>query len=141
MTFDLNCHLKSINMSFKELGLKESILTAIRTKGYEKPSIIQEKAIPQILAGRDLLASSQTGSGKTAGFTLPILQLLSNKQVSKKRNIRALILTPTRELAAQVSSNVETYGANLHLRSTVIFGGVNQNPQLCFWCFPSVSFF
>ena len=130
MTFDLNCHLKSINMSFKELGLKESILTAIRTKGYEKPSIIQEKAIPQILAGRDLLASSQTGSGKTAGFTLPILQLLSNKQVSKKRNIRALILTPTRELAAQVSSNVETYGANLHLRSTVIFGGVNQNPQV-----------
>ena len=117
-------------MSFNHLGLNESILSAIRKKGYEKPSIIQEKAIPQILAGRDLLASSQTGSGKTAGFTLPILQKLSSQQPSKQKGIRALVLTPTRELAAQVASNVETYGANLHLKSAVIFGGVNQNPQV-----------
>ena len=117
-------------MSFEKLGLNRSILSAIRKKGYEKPSTIQAKAIPQILAGRDLLASSQTGTGKTAGFTLPMLQLLSTKNTGKKRPIRALVLTPTRELAAQVFDNVKTYGENLELRSTVIFGGVNQNPQV-----------
>lgn len=117
-------------MSFENLGLNQSILSAVRKKGYEKPSTIQTKAIPQILAGRDLLASSQTGTGKTAGFTLPMLQLLSSRTLGKKRPIRALVLTPTRELAAQVFDNVKTYGENLDLRSTVIFGGVNQSPQV-----------
>ncbi|OZV69080.1 DEAD/DEAH box helicase [Winogradskyella aurantia] len=117
-------------MSFKSLGLSEPLLKAIAKKGYETPSPIQTKAIPPILEGKDVLASAQTGTGKTAGFTLPLLYLLSEHPKEKYRPIRALILTPTRELAAQVYANVKEYGEFLNLRSAVIFGGVNQNPQV-----------
>lgn len=116
-------------MSFEQLGLNKDILKAIAEKGYTKPSPIQEKAIPEILKGNDVLASAQTGTGKTAGFTLPILDLLSKAAPSKKRKIRALILTPTRELAAQVLEEVKTYSKHLNVQSFVIFGGVNENPQ------------
>ena len=117
-------------MSFATLGLSKSLLHAINKKGYTTPSPIQEKAIPHILKGSDVMASAQTGTGKTAGFTLPLLQILSESHQPKRRPIRALVLTPTRELAAQVEENVKTYSEFLHLESTVIFGGVNQNPQI-----------
>jgi ATP-dependent RNA helicase RhlE len=116
-------------MSFKSLGLSEPILRAISKKGYEHPSPIQVKAIPPILQGKDILASAQTGTGKTAGFTLPLLHLLSENPKEKYRPIRALVLTPTRELAAQVYANVKEYSEFLNIKSAVIFGGVNQNPQ------------
>ena len=116
-------------MSFNSLGLDKELVKAVEDKGYTNPSPIQEKAIPLILEGRDVLASAQTGTGKTAGFTLPMLQILSKRQMSK-RPIRALVLTPTRELAAQVFDNVREYSAHLDIRSTVIFGGVNQKPQV-----------
>jgi ATP-dependent RNA helicase RhlE len=117
-------------MSFKSLGLSEALLKAVSKKGYTTPSPIQEKAIPLILEGKDVLASAQTGTGKTAGFTLPMLQILSENRNAKFRPIRALILTPTRELAAQVHANVKEYSEFLNIRSTVIFGGVNQKPQV-----------
>ena len=117
-------------MNFDDLGLMPSLLKAVKEKGYEVPSPIQEKAIPLILTGRDILASAQTGTGKTAGFTLPLLQKLSENEPKGKRNIRALILTPTRELAAQIYDNVLEYSKHINLRSTVIFGGVNQRPQV-----------
>lgn len=117
-------------MNFKDLGLSDALLKAIDKKGYTVPSPIQEKAIPEVLKGKDVLASAQTGTGKTAGFTLPMLQLLGKGQREGKRKIRALVLTPTRELAAQVLENVKEYSEFMHIRSTVIFGGVNQNPQV-----------
>jgi ATP-dependent RNA helicase RhlE len=117
-------------MSFQSLGLSDALLKAISKKGYTQPSPIQEKAIPPVLEGHDVLASAQTGTGKTAGFTLPILQLLSLEAPLRNRPVRALILTPTRELAAQIYENVREYGEFLDLRSAVIFGGVNQNPQI-----------
>lgn len=117
-------------MSFNTLGLSPSILKAIEEKGYTTPSPIQEKAIPVILDRKDILASAQTGTGKTAGFTLPILQILSQNPPAGRRKIRALVLTPTRELAAQILENVREYSTYLDIRSTVIFGGVNQNPQV-----------
>ena len=117
-------------MSFSSLGLSDALLKAISKKGYTTPSPIQQKAIPPILEGKDVLASAQTGTGKTAGFTLPILQLLSQGKHLSHSPIRALILTPTRELAAQILANIKEYGEFLHLRSTVIFGGVNQKPQV-----------
>lgn len=117
-------------MSFKSLGLSDALLHAVNKQGYTEPSPIQQKAIPLILEGKDVLASAQTGTGKTAGFTLPLLQILSETKQPKRRPIRALVLTPTRELAAQVSENVVSYSEFLHLNSTVIFGGVNQNPQV-----------
>ena len=117
-------------MSFKSLGLSEPILKAIAKKGYDTPSPIQAKAIPPVLEGKDVLASAQTGTGKTAGFTLPLLHLLSENPKEKYRPIRALILTPTRELAAQVHANVKEYSEFLNIRSAVIFGGVNQKPQV-----------
>ncbi|HEU4789063.1 MAG TPA: DEAD/DEAH box helicase [Flavobacterium sp.] len=117
-------------MSFNSLGLSDALLKAISKKGYTTPSPIQQKAIPPILEGKDVLASAQTGTGKTAGFTLPILQLLSQGKHLSHRPIRALILTPTRELAAQILANIKEYSTYLDLRSTVIFGGVNQNPQV-----------
>jgi len=117
-------------MSFESLGLSAALLKAVNKKGYTEPSPIQEKAIPVILQRKDVLASAQTGTGKTAGFTLPMLQILAEKPIDKRRPIRALILTPTRELAAQVHANVEEYGEFVDIRSTVIFGGVNQNPQV-----------
>ena len=117
-------------MSFNSLGLSDALLKAVSKKGYTHPSPIQEKAIPAILEGKDILASAQTGTGKTAGFTLPMLQLLSLGQHLRHRPVRALVLTPTRELAAQVFANVKEYGEFLDLRSAVIFGGVNQKPQV-----------
>ncbi|AXP81670.1 ATP-dependent RNA helicase RhlE [Mariniflexile rhizosphaerae] len=117
-------------MQFNSLGLSQALLKAISKKGYTTPSPIQQKAIPPILQGKDVLASAQTGTGKTAGFTLPLLHILSENPKEKYRPIRALILTPTRELAAQVYANVKEYSEFLELRSAVIFGGVNQNPQV-----------
>ena len=116
-------------MSFSNLGLIEPILKAIADKGYTTPSPIQKQAIPLILEKKDVLAGAQTGTGKTAGFTLPLLQLLSNKKHAGKPYVRALILTPTRELAAQVHESVEQYGKYLPFKSSVIFGGVGINPQ------------
>jgi ATP-dependent RNA helicase RhlE len=117
-------------MSFQSLGLSDALLKAISKKGYTTPSPIQQKAIPPVLEGKDVLASAQTGTGKTAGFTLPILQLLSQGKHLSHRPIRALILTPTRELAAQILANIKEYSEFLDIRSAVIFGGVNQNPQV-----------
>ena len=117
-------------MSFTSLGLSDALLKAISKQGYTEPTPIQQKAIPVVLEGHDILASAQTGTGKTAGFTLPMLHKLSQNQVAKHRPIRALVLTPTRELAAQVHANIKTYSQFLDIRSTVIFGGVNQNPQI-----------
>jgi ATP-dependent RNA helicase RhlE len=119
---------------FSTLGLSDQIVRAVVAQGYTKPTPIQAQAIPVVLSGQDLLAGAQTGTGKTAGFTLPILHLLSNKVVKRsstgKIPIRALILTPTRELAAQVEESVQTYGKHLPLTSMVIYGGVNINPQI-----------
>ena len=117
---------------FTDLGLSEPILRAINDAGYTTPTPIQAQAIPQVLTGGDLLAGAQTGTGKTAGFTLPILHILSQKPVSDlgKGRPRCLMLTPTRELAAQIEESVKTYGKYLSLTSTVIFGGVNINPQI-----------
>ena len=117
-------------MSFQSLGLSDALLKAVSKKGYTTPSPIQQKAIPPVLEGKDVLASAQTGTGKTAGFTLPILQLLSQGKHLSHRPIRGLILTPTRELAAQILANIKEYSEFLDIRSTVIFGGVNQNPQV-----------
>lgn len=117
-------------MSFNTLGLSEALLKAVAKKGYSEPSPIQEKAIPLILERKDVLASAQTGTGKTAGFTLPLLHILSQENPKRRRPIRALVLTPTRELAAQVYDNVRAYSEFLDFRSTVIFGGVNQKPQV-----------
>lgn len=117
-------------MSFKTLGLSDALLRAIDQKGYTVPSPIQEKAIPPILERKDVLASAQTGTGKTAGFTLPLLQILSQGKNLRKRPIRALVLTPTRELAAQILDNVRAYSEFQDLRSMVVFGGVNANPQI-----------
>jgi ATP-dependent RNA helicase RhlE len=117
-------------MSFSTLGLNAHLQKAIAEQGYTQPTAIQQKAIPLILAKKDVLAGAQTGTGKTAGFTLPLLQLLNEKKPnSSKKEVRALILTPTRELAAQVGESVSTYGKYLNLSSTVIFGGVGFNPQ------------
>jgi len=117
-------------MSFNSLGLSNALLKAISKQGYTSPTPIQQKAIPLILEGKDLLASAQTGTGKTAGFTLPMLQILSQGRQLRNRPIRALVLTPTRELAAQVYANVKAYSEFLDIRSAVIFGGVNQKPQV-----------
>jgi len=117
-------------MKFEDLGLEPSLLKAIQEKGYTEPSPIQEKAIPVILKRKDVLASAQTGTGKTAGFTLPLLQVLSQTKSDTHRKVRTLVLTPTRELAAQIYDNVEEYSTYIDIRSTVIFGGVNQKPQV-----------
>jgi ATP-dependent RNA helicase RhlE len=117
-------------MLFKDLGLSAELLRAVEKQGYDKATPIQEQAIPLVLEGKDLLAGAQTGTGKTAGFTLPVLQQLqqSHKQ-GQKRHPRVLVLTPTRELAAQVHESVRDYGQFLPFRSAVIFGGVSINPQ------------
>ena len=117
-------------MTFEQLGLSAPLLRAVQEKGYSEPSPIQREAIPPVLAGRDIMAAAQTGTGKTAGFTLPILQRLSEAQPSHPHRLRALIITPTRELAAQVGDSVVTYGAHLPLKSAVVFGGVKINPQI-----------
>ena len=118
-------------MSFNSLGLSSELLRAVADQGYTKPTPVQLQAIPLILEGKDILAGTQTGTGKTAGFALPLLQLLSKRTVVKGKNcVRALILTPTRELAAQVEESVAAYGKHLPLQSTVIYGGVKINPQI-----------
>ncbi len=117
-------------MSFENLGLSDDILKALTRKGYTEPSLIQAQAIPAVLKGRDLMAAAQTGTGKTAGFTLPILELLRKGQPAKAKQVRTLIITPTRELAAQIQESVESYGKHLKLTSTVVFGGVKINPQI-----------
>ncbi len=117
-------------MNFNDLNLSPTLLQAIGEQGYSSPSPIQVKAIPPVLAGKDVMAAAQTGTGKTAGFTLPILQNLSTGPRANPNQARALIITPTRELAAQVGESVSTYGRHLPLRSTVVFGGVKINPQM-----------
>ena len=117
-------------MQFDSLGLSTEILKAVTEKGYTSPSPIQEKAIPPVLAGKDVMAAAQTGTGKTAGFTLPILHRLSGGKQATRNQVRTLVFTPTRELAAQVQESVSTYGKYLPLRSAVVFGGVKINPQM-----------
>ena len=124
-------------MSFATLGLSDAIVRAVTEQGYTTPTPIQAQAIPAVLGGGDLLAGAQTGTGKTAGFTLPLLQRLSTdavgaaqKSKNSPRAIRALVLTPTRELAAQVEESVRTYGKYTNLNSACVFGGVGINPQI-----------
>lgn len=117
-------------MSFSSLGLSAALVKAVEEKGYSKPSPIQLEAIPAVLTGRDVMAAAQTGTGKTASFTLPLLQRLENGLRVSANNVRALVLTPTRELAAQVHDSVVLYGKHLRLRSAVVFGGVKINPQM-----------
>jgi len=121
-------------MTFEELNLAAAIVKAVREQGYEIPTAIQAQAIPLILEGRDLLGGAQTGTGKTAAFTLPMLHRLTMSRSAQNKfggtGIRALVLTPTRELAAQVEESIRTYGKYLQLSSTVIFGGVGMNPQI-----------
>jgi len=120
-------------MSFEKLGLSKHLLKAIKEQGYEKPTPIQEQSIPIILKRKDILAGAQTGTGKTASFTLPMLELLTRAKPSKDKkahHVKALILTPTRELASQVQESVSLYGKHLPFKSAVIFGGVKINPQI-----------
>ncbi len=118
-------------MSFEPLGLSAELLRAISEQGYTTATPIQQKAIPLVVSGQDVVAAAQTGTGKTAAFTLPILHQLSQQPVARgKRPIRALVLTPTRELAAQIGENTDGYGKYTGLRSAVIFGGVKINPQI-----------
>jgi ATP-dependent RNA helicase RhlE len=119
-------------MSFDSLGLSAELRRAVSEQGYSEPTPVQRQAIPVILQGRDILAGAQTGTGKTAGFTLPLLQRLGAQpcRPHSRRAVRALILTPTRELAAQVGESVDSYGRHLPLSSAVIFGGVKINPQI-----------
>ena len=118
-------------MTFDELNLLEPILRALKTEGYTQPTPIQEKSIPLLLQRKDLLGCAQTGTGKTAAFTIPILQLLHTDELYKKgpQGIKALILTPTRELAIQIGESIHAYGRHLRLKHTVIFGGVSQKSQ------------
>ncbi len=117
-------------MSFPSLGLSAPLLRAIKEKGYSTPFPIQTKAIPAILSRKDVMAAAQTGTGKTAGFTLPMLQRLAHGSRVKSNHIRALVLTPTRELAIQVADSIKTYGKHLNLKSEVVYGGVKINPQM-----------
>lgn len=117
-------------MSFVSLALREPLLRAVSELGYLEPSPIQIQAIPAILSGKDVLASAQTGTGKTASFVLPILQKLMDQPSAKNNQTRVLIVTPTRELAAQVHDSIVQYGRHLSLRSAVVFGGVKINPQM-----------
>ena len=119
-------------MLFKELNIIEPILKAVEEVGYEKPTPIQERAIPPILEGRDILGCAQTGTGKTAAFSIPVLQNMvkKNKCNERRRIIQALIVAPTRELAIQIGENFTTYSKHLNIKNTVIFGGVNQGAQV-----------
>jgi len=121
---------RDFSMRFSELGLSAPILKALHEQRYETPTPIQLQAIPTIMRGADVMAAAQTGTGKTAGFTLPILELLSKSKPMQTRQIRALILMPTRELAAQILHSVTTYGKHMSLRATAVFGGVKMNPQI-----------
>ena len=119
--------------TFADTGLSENLLRAVSDKGYDTPSPIQAQAIPAVLARKDMIAAAQTGTGKTAGFTLPMMQILDetgDAKPSRGRPIRALVLTPTRELAAQVEKSIEDYGKYLQPRSMVVYGGVKIRPQI-----------
>ncbi|MEQ8428457.1 MAG: DEAD/DEAH box helicase [Gammaproteobacteria bacterium] len=117
-------------MSFANLGLSEAILRAVEKSGYTTPTPIQLKAIPAILEGRDMMAAAQTGTGKTAGFTLPLLEMLSKNRTLKPKHARSLVITPTRELAAQVEESVKKYGKFINLKAAVVYGGVNMHQQI-----------
>jgi ATP-dependent RNA helicase RhlE len=125
-------HHQTVKVDFKELNLIEPVLRALSQEGYERPTPIQEQAIPAVLEHRDLLGCAQTGTGKTAAFTVPILQIMHAETDTSdaKRPIRTLILTPTRELAIQIDESIRAYGRHLKLKSLVIFGGVSQSPQV-----------
>ncbi len=117
-------------MSFDTLGLQQNILKAIKKQGYDQPSPIQLQAIPQVLKGKDLMAAAQTGTGKTASFTLPLLNRFASQTGAPANQAKSLILTPTRELAIQVAESVDSYGAFMNLKSCVVYGGVKINPQM-----------
>src|SRR3989344_4440815 len=117
-------------MTFSNLKLIKPLISALEKKGYTDPTPIQQQAIPIVLQGKDIFGCAQTGTGKTAAFALPILQLLDSKQSASKKGIKALILAPTRELALQISENFKEYGANLGLSHVTIFGGVSQFHQV-----------
>ena len=117
-------------MTFSSLGLADTLLRAVAARGYTVPTPIQLQAIPAVLSGRDVMGAAQTGTGKTAAFTLPLLQRLATMPALKSRGIRALILSPTRELAAQIQDSVEQYGRHMALKSAVVFGGVGSGPQI-----------
>ena len=117
-------------MNFDSLGLRAELLRAVREQGFDAPTTIQQRAIPSVLAGRDVMASARTGTGKTAAFVLPLLQRLADRPAAASGRPHVLILTPTRELAAQVYENITALGRHLRLRSAVVFGGVNINPQI-----------
>ncbi|MFV8819995.1 DEAD/DEAH box helicase [Haliea sp. E17] len=117
-------------MLFTDLGLRRELLDAVAAEGYSTPTPIQAQAIPAVLKGRDIMGAAQTGTGKTASFTLPLLHRLADGPKAQSKRVRALVLTPTRELAAQVGESVTNYGQNLPLRSAVVFGGVGINPQI-----------
>lgn len=116
-------------MSFSKLGLSNPLLEAIEESGYTTPTPIQKQAIPSILTGQDLIATAQTGTGKTAAFVLPLLERLAPTYAMRGKRVRALILTPTRELAVQVANKVSTYGKHLHISSFAIYGGVDSEAQ------------
>ena len=115
---------------FQSLGLSKTLLKAVASEGYTTPTPVQEQSIPPLLSGRDVLGVAQTGTGKTAAFALPVLQIMERKKTHGKRFIRALILSPTRELAAQIDERFAAYSEHMDVRHRVIFGGVNQNPQV-----------
>jgi ATP-dependent RNA helicase RhlE len=117
-------------MLFEDLGLAPELARAVAEQGYTTPTPIQAQAIPVVMQGGDIMAAAQTGTGKTAGFTLPLLHRLAKGAPARNNEVRALVLTPTRELAAQVHENVQSYGKYLPLRSAVVFGGVKINPQM-----------
>ncbi|MCH1527664.1 MAG: DEAD/DEAH box helicase, partial [Candidatus Poseidoniaceae archaeon] len=116
--------------TFQSLGLIDTLLRAVEAEGYDTPTPVQQQSIPPLLAGRDVLGVAQTGTGKTAAFTLPVLQIMDRNRSKGKRFIRALILSPTRELAAQIDERLGAYSEHMDVRHRVIFGGVNQNPQV-----------
>ena len=115
---------------FQSLGLSKTLLKAVASEGYTTPTPVQEQSIPPLLEGRDVLGVAQTGTGKTAAFALPVLQIMQRNKTQGKRFIRALILSPTRELAAQIDERFAAYSEHMDIRHRVIFGGVNQNPQV-----------
>ena len=116
--------------AFNELGLNAKLIQNIAAKGYDTPSPIQAKAIPLVLSGRDLMAAAQTGTGKTAAFTLPALHMLKGGPRPGPKDVSCLILTPTRELSAQIADSIRTYGAGIKLHSQMVCGGVNIRPQI-----------
>ena len=120
----------SIMTDFQSLGLSKTLLKAVEDEGYTTPTPVQQQSIPPLLDGRDVLGVAQTGTGKTAAFALPVLQIMERRKTQGKRYIRALILSPTRELAAQIDERFDAYSKNMDIRHRVIFGGVKQNPQV-----------